>query len=124
MLDLLDKLCQYDATGARTNAFAISLLLSQLSGKAKIHLASEDQFLYPSLFKYPQPEIQAIARRFAGEMGSLAAEFIAYANKYSNAAKIRDHAEAFIQNTKVVAAKLRERILRENEDLYPLFNNK
>lgn len=48
IVELLDKLDAYSTPQqVEKNAFAISLLLGQLSGKINIHLSNEDRFVYP-----------------------------------------------------------------------------
>lgn len=102
-----------DATHARR-------ILSDLSGKLIVHLAAEDNLLYPKLFQCHDPGTQAISERFAEEMGSIARTFKNYAVRWGSAAAIQSGAEEFVAQTHAIIDALSERIRRENTELYPL----
>ncbi|HEY3423189.1 MAG TPA: hemerythrin domain-containing protein [Negativicutes bacterium] len=104
----------------KDSAFEISMLLGQLSGKIKMHLASEDQFVYPNLMKHQDIHIRNTCEKFASEMGDLAKVFEEYKTRYLGASKIADNPDAFLADTKNVFAALAERIQRENKSLYTL----
>lgn len=101
-------------------AFEISKLLAQLSGILKVHLLSEDKFVYPALMKQQDVKVRTTAETFAKEMGELGAIFEVYKAKYLLASKIADDAVAFLAATKDVLIALENRINRENAYLYPL----
>lgn len=124
MLDLAAKICAYQSQLAVTeNASTISLLLSQLAGKLKIHLMVEDQFVYPKLAIHSDVQIQKASQDFATEMGDLGAAFGEYKTKYLGVRKIADNAELFIEDTKNIFAALTKRMDKENRLLYPLLND-
>ncbi len=102
------------------NAFEISKLLAQLSGILKVHLLSEDKFVYPALMKQQDSKVRTTAENYAHEMGELGAIFTAYKTKYLSASKIADDAVAFLAETKEVFLALENRIQKENAFLYPL----
>jgi hypothetical protein len=93
--------------------------LSTFAGVLKLHLAMEDEGLYPSLSESVDAKIRDMARAFAVEMGSLAATFHAYNDRWTVPA-IAQQPEVFAQETRAVFRALADRIDRENNDLYPL----
>ena len=114
----LDSLAQrlllaVDAKGPETG---LSALRWRLNHVLMVHLAKEDKLLYPQLMA--SSITQALAKRFADEMGGLAQAYLAY-----NAAWPIERVEAewslFGEATRGVMKALRQRILREERDLYP-----
>jgi len=105
--------------GVVAKALDVSLKLAELSGKISIHLANEDNVVYPGLLNSPDELVRATARRFVDEMGDLAGVFAAYKNKYLSAGKIKSNPAGFIEETRNIAAALQKRIDREEKELYP-----
>lgn len=121
VLDLINKLSTYqNQEKVQENACEISKLLAQLSGIIKIHLASEDKYVYPVLMKHPDIKIKTTAEAYVNEMGALAKIFEEYKMKYLGASKIAGNAAAFSLESKKVFSALKERIRKENLFLYPL----
>ncbi|MCE5287468.1 MAG: hemerythrin domain-containing protein [Pelosinus sp.] len=121
VFDLLNKIQAYqNQEQVKENAFEISKLLAQLSGIIKIHLASEDKFVYPVLIKHQDDQIRNTAKTFADEMGTLAKVFEEYKIKYLGASKIAENAATFLAETVKVFSALKERIRKEDVSLYPL----
>ncbi|WP_027937515.1 hemerythrin domain-containing protein [Anaeroarcus burkinensis] len=104
----------------REHAFEISKAVAQLAGILKVHLSSEDKFVYPVLVKHQEAAIRTTAETFANEMGELFKVFDAYKTKYMGASKIAENAAAFLDETKTVFLALETRIDKENMSLYPL----
>lgn len=95
-------------------------LLSTLSGKLMMHLAMEDQFLYPNLMESNDSQIQTTAARFSTEMGDLVKVFKDYSAKWLNPSTIQANHEAFIKESRAIFQALLKRIDREDRELYPL----
>ncbi len=110
---LSQDLLVQDPTKVRT-------LLSTLSGKLMMHLAMEDQFLYPSLMENSNNQIKTTAARFSTEMGDLVKVFKDYSDKWLNPSTIKANPEAFIKESHDIFLALRRRIEREDRELYPL----
>ena len=83
------------------------------------HLKSEDWTLYPELLASSDPATVTIARQFIAEMGGLAAVFLDYADAWS-AGAIEADWRGYCRATKAIIEALTERMIRENEELYPL----
>jgi iron-sulfur cluster repair protein YtfE (RIC family) len=121
VFELITKINRYqNQEQVKENSFEISKSLAQLSGILKIHLGSEDKYVYPVLIKHQDVKIRKIAEGFSQEMGELAKVFDAYKIKYLGAYKIAENAETFLDETKVVFFALKERIKKEDISLYPL----
>lgn len=102
------------------HAAEVRRLLSQLSGKLSFHLAMEDKSLYPFLSTHADARIKNLSKRYSDEMGSLAATFRNYLDKWSNPALISTDMPLFIGETKTIFNALVRRIQREDTELYPI----
>lgn len=102
------------------HAEEISRAISRLAGLLSVHLAAEDKFLYPSLARSNDEKIRTTSAHFAEEMGDLANVFLSYKEDWMTPTKIRQDPAACLAATKNVLAALRERLGREDEQLYPL----
>lgn len=95
-------------------------ILADLSGKLFVHLAAEDNVLYPKLLKSPDPAARALAQRFAADMQPISKAFKAYAVRWGNARTIQADAQAFIKETREMLGAYGERVRREHAELYSL----
>lgn len=102
-----------DATQARK-------LLSALAGKITVHLAAEDSHLYPDLMKSGNEKLKATATKFSKDMGPIAKAFTGYIEKWPSPSAIKGDPKGFVNETKTVMGVLKDRIKKENTELYPL----
>lgn len=102
----------------------IAFNINALSGKLKIHLMSEDQFLYPSLMQSSNQTIRNTAQTFNHEMGNLAELFRSFAQKYNTPSKIIQNKIYFITENQKIFQLIEERIKNEDVKLYPLITAK
>ncbi len=93
--------------------------LSALMGKLSLHLAMEDNALYPSLEKHASAKVRDTGARFTREMAGVKPSVEAFGKKWTEA-EIAKNAAAFCAETKKLFAVLGDRIKRENTELYPL----
>lgn len=98
-------------------------LLAALAGKLKMHLAMEDEALYPNLMNHSNAEIRDTAKKFVEEMGGIKETFMAFADKWPVSGVIESDAGEFIKETQSLFAALANRVERENNELYPLLDN-
>lgn len=94
-------------------------LLSTLMGKLSLHLAMEDNSLYPRMEKSNDASVREVAKKFINEMSGVKPALEDFGRKWSESA-IRADAAAFCSETKRLFAILSDRIKRENAELYPL----
>lgn len=94
--------------------------INLLSGKLKIHLESEDKFLYPNLLKNENEKIKNIAKCYIDEMGDIFNIFNNYKNQFNTRSKIINNKDNFVINTKEVFDKIEKRMKKEDKELYTL----
>lgn len=94
--------------------------LAVFSGRLRVHAAMEQEALYPSLLGSDDPAVARKARELLDEVGGLYAEYFAHQQRWSDGQAIRAEPEAFCRDTMGLFARLRMRMKRENEELYPL----
>lgn len=111
--ELVSKTLAADAGKARE-------VLSQLTGKLLVHLAAEDNLLYPQLLKSSESATRSVAERFSAEMKPISESFKSYASRWASARTIQTDAEGFVKETRAICKALGERIRREHAELYPL----
>ncbi len=83
------------------------------------HLKCEDWILYPRLMSTGDAALMRITREFEIEMGGLAAEFVAYDEKWTGERVAADW-PGFCRDTKIVFDLLAMRVEREERELYPV----
>ncbi len=98
----------------------ISDLLPKLAGKINIHLAMEDNALYPKLLASDEVKVRQTAADFLNEMGNLKETFRAYLKQWNSVIKINDHYDQFRLDTQTIFTALTQRIAREDRELYDL----
>lgn len=94
--------------------------LASLAGKISMHLATEDQALYPSLVGHADPKIKDLANKYQSEMGEIRKVFEAYNKKWSTGTAIKDNPAGFCSETNELFKVLAKRIEREDNELYPM----
>lgn len=101
------------------NAAKVRVLMNTLSGKVGVHLAMEDDALYPRLLQHQSAEVKDKAKKFIDEMGGIKKAYTDYNKKWTQSAIEKDSA-GFVKETTALFAALGDRIKRENNDLYAL----
>lgn len=104
----------------RSGAVEITLMLARLTGILRIHLALEDEILYPALRNSPDPQIAAIGQRYWDEMGGLADTFLDFIDRWKRADALLANQERFRSESAAVFKALEKRIEREHHEVYPL----
>jgi len=100
------------------NAGEVRDLQSQLAGKLNVHLAMEDEYLYPELLKHEDESIRSLAKRFVDEMGGIKKVFTQYMNKWPSAHTIQEKPSEYIEETRALFKALEKRIRVEDSELY------
>lgn len=101
-------------------AAALAAQIEEMAALVIAHVGIEDQDIYRYLLQSPEAEVSGTAERFRAQMGNMAQEFQAFAQKYATPAKIMVDSAAFGDEARAVFKKLRDRMQREEDDLYPL----
>ncbi len=102
------------------DASVVRSLLSELFGKLNIHLAMEDESLYPSLLETLDVEFKSIVQTFIDDMGAIGEVLEEYKNKWPSEVEIQENPKDFIDQTKAIFNTLSLRIGRENNELFKL----
>lgn len=98
----------------------IAKSISTLAGKLKIHLDTEDKFLYPNLAKHDNISVRNKANKYIDEMGNICKVFTDYKNKFNTKSKIMNSLDEFKKESKYIFDTIKKRISKEDVDLYPL----
>lgn len=94
--------------------------LNLLAGKLKMHLQSEDRFLYPQLMGSSSIELKQLAAAYNKDMGMIHEEFEKYKLKFNTKSKIDEDIVDFRKQTQAIFTILEERLHKEDKNLYPL----
>ena len=102
------------------DAFPLSLKLARLAGILRTHFALENQMLYPPMIESDHREAALMARIYRDEVGHLRARFERFMGRWSSSTAIAGACRQFRFEAGMLFAALRDRIHRENRDLFPL----
>ena len=105
--------------GADTHAEAIAQGIVAMSALIKLHLAVEDQVLYPALQADRQSDLARLARHYQSDMVPIAAAYDAFARRWNTSQSVRADEQGFRDDANLVLRKLHERMLREDREFYP-----
>lgn len=117
-LDCIDKILNKQDYQSYLGDFVSHI--NSLAGKLKIHLSTEDKFLYPNLINGKDIEMKNMANSYIDEMGNIANTFTDYKNKFNTKSKINEKLDVFMSETKYILTEIRKRILKEENELYRL----
>lgn len=115
---IVRELAAMESSGA--DDLEIRRTLGRLTGTVKIHLAGEDEGLYPRLLAHPDAGVRTKAREFQDSMGGLATAYIAFSEKWMSGSRLRDERKAFFGELAGVADALGKRMDLEDRELYAL----
>ncbi len=96
----------------------IARKISLLAGKLKVHLNTEDQYMYPQLLQSEHLELKNIARTYIDEMGYISKAFMEYKDRFNTKMKISGNLPGFMKETREIIEILEERIAKEDASLY------
>lgn len=111
-----------DRDGLTATADEAAAVVRELFGKFSVHLAIEDKSLYPRAKAAGDARLHAVASRFESEMGDLGQRFDAYRQSWPGPLAIGRDPARFAQETRAVLTALRERVAREETELYDLID--
>ncbi len=94
--------------------------INKLAGVLRIHLSSEDRYLYPLLMESQDTHTKDLAATFDRSMGGLNNAFISFKTRYNTYENIEGNFEAFREELDRVFDHLLTRLDREDKELYPL----
>lgn len=109
------------ADDLEARAFEIAQKISLLAGKLKIHLVTEDQYMYPYILEKGSQELKALAQGYMEEMGTISGEFTEYKNRFNTKSKIISNLNEFKVETFKIIKVLEGRMGKEDSNLYRYF---
>lgn len=118
--EYLKEISGFVQNGTIKNASSISDTINKMSGVIKMHLASEDKFLYPALLASKNAHVRAITKSYMDEMGDLAKAYMEFAGAFNTPAKILEKPAGFEEKFEKIKYALHFRINREEKELYKL----
>ena len=107
-----------DSGNFEEDAMTIARHISALAGKLKIHLNSEDKYLYPALMEKGNETLKVKTEKYIHEMGSLSQTYLAFKDQYNTKSKILSDQAAFKSASKKVFQAVLDRMHKEDTDLY------
>lgn len=119
ILDFIATLRRHAHAGIAEHADDIARLIVSMSAVIKVHLAAEDQALYPALETASDRQLSRLGRRFQAEMSSIAGAYNAFARHWNTAAQVCADPDGFRAQANQVLRTVFERMQRENRDFYP-----
>jgi iron-sulfur cluster repair protein YtfE (RIC family) len=105
--------------GVAHNAAEIARLIVDMSSTIKLHLAVEDQALYPALQRGSNAELASMGLQYQQEMGAIARAYEAFSRRWNRPESVRRDAQGFRNDANQVLRMVHERMQRENRDFYP-----
>lgn len=117
-LEILKTLCKN--RNLEQTASEIALHISSLAGKLKIHLSSEDQYLYPAFLRSADSKLVNQAEEYQREMGNLLALFTEFKDKYNTKIKILSERDSFFGEVEKIIRSIEMRMEKEESGLYRL----
>lgn len=102
---------------------AVAAVVRELFGKFSVHLALEDNSLYPRYTIHPNLALADTARRFQNEMGGLGERFDAYKRAWPGPLAIAKDVAAFVRDSRTMLELLSARVAREESQLYDLIDS-
>ncbi|MBS7349944.1 MAG: hemerythrin domain-containing protein [Comamonas sp.] len=119
ILQHLADLRKLSQAGVIENAQAIAQGVVAMGGIIKLHLAVEDQVLYPALQNSGNTEMTRLGQQFQTNMGPIADAFDEFARRWNTAHSVLQDPEGFRTHANTVLRRLHERMLLENREFYP-----
>ncbi len=98
--------------------------LARLAGILKVHLAMEDQVLYPQMLQNEDPGVRATALEYQTTMGELSPKFNAFYTKWNQRNAMEMDYEGFRAEWAIISHALNARMSLEDKNLYDLVDQK
>ena len=119
ILESIDTLRNLAKAGAANNATEIARLIVAMSSTIKLHLAVEDQALYPALQRGTDVDLARMGQRYQQEMGSIARAYEGFSRRWNRPESVRRAERDFRDDANRVLRMVHERMQRENREFYP-----
>ncbi len=101
-------------------AVDVRSMLAMLIGKLNVHLAMEDEVLYPRLLNHKEESIRDKALKLQEEVGHIKQSFQSFGVRWPGYDPIKSAPGEFRNDVRNLLTQLRQRIAREDSELFPL----
>jgi|GEM_PF-613578 len=101
----------------------LSTKINKLSSVLRLHLSSEDRYLYPQLLESDNQDVKGLAEYYDQTMGGLSNAFISFKTRYNTYDSITQDYEKFKGELLSIFAALTIRLDKEDHELYPLIQS-
>jgi hypothetical protein len=122
--DLLELALEIDAAlkgpAFPGNARDVRRMMARFKGKLVVHSSMENEALYPRLLEHGDPAVRALAQNLFDELGGIYDAFATHHGKWSSVELIEADPSGYAKHTHEIFDKLKLRMARENNELYPL----
>ncbi len=102
------------------NAKMLAYRINKLAGVLRIHLSSEDRYLYPQLMDSESKSTKELAESFDKSMGGLSNAYISFKTRYNTSVKITENYDTFKEELTHIFDQLITRLDKEDNELYLL----
>ncbi len=94
--------------------------INALTGKLKVHMSTEDKFLYPDMRASDNAKLRNAEKKYSNEMQEISQAFVDYSKTFNTRSRVLADTKAFVSETNRVLGLLVKRLDREDHELYPL----
>ncbi|MDD2881108.1 MAG: hemerythrin domain-containing protein [Rhodoferax sp.] len=119
ILGCIAALRQASQAGVSENAEEIARLIIAMSGVIKLHLAVEDQVLYPALRNSNNAVLARMGTKFQDDMGAIASAYMGFAARWNQADNVAREPEGFRKDANSVLKTVYARMHKEDTVFYP-----
>lgn len=119
ILECIAALRKATHAGISKNAAEIARLIVAMSSTIKLHLAVEDQVLYPALRNGDNTTLAQMGKKFQDEMDAISSAYMVFAGRWNHPAKVSTDPEGFRADANTVLKILHARMQKENTVFYP-----
>ncbi|OJX79432.1 hemerythrin domain-containing protein [Magnetospirillum sp. 64-120] len=109
-----------DVAAITRDPAAAAQAVRELFGKFSVHLALEDNSLYPRCLRNDDSHLRQVAQRFQNEMGDLGPRFDSYKKSWPGPLAIARDPATFVTDTIAILNLLRARVAREESEFYDI----
>lgn len=119
ILGCIAQLRQASQAGVSENAEEIARLIIAMSSIIKLHLAVEDQVLYPALRNGNNEVLARMGTKFQDDMGAIATAYMGFAERWNQASNVARDPEGFRKDANSVLKTVHARMHKEDTVFYP-----
>ncbi len=120
--ELLQRLAE-PAEEVAKNAGELRRSMARFAGKLSVHASMENEALYPRLLEHADPNVRNTARALFDEVKGIYSGFGAFTKRWPSTESIVADPATYARESKKVLKTLWMRMVRENDELYPLVDD-